>query len=101
MSLCDARESTAQRDIQREIEIAGEGGVARLNLQVIGAERLVGFRVRPEEALGDSVLASVEVLVPVGRKLIVPVPARHGQGKRPGVGLATGANAGCAGNAGN
>ncbi len=71
MGFSDAAEAAVQRNIQREVQVVGTGQASGLDAERIGAERLEGIGIGPEEAFRQTVLAAAKFSIPVRRELVV------------------------------
>ena len=99
VSFGNAAETAVQRNIQGKIQIVGAGLATGLDPVGIRTERLEGIGIGPEEALGQTVFATVEFAIPRFCELVVRELAGTAQHQRASVDLTIG-KAGRAGNAG-
>ena len=82
VSFGDAAEAAVQRNIQGEVEVVGAGLAAGLDPERIRSKGLKGIGIRPEEALGQAVLAATEFAVPVQGELVIGKLTGIGQHER-------------------
>src|SRR5258708_25146709 len=85
VGLGDAAETSAQRNVERKIQVVFGRRAAGLYLEGIRAERLKPLGVRPEEAPRQTVLIAAEMAVPVDQKLVLCVSADRGSRQQAGI----------------